>query len=168
MGMCEHFGMPYVRRDDILSYPMLCSAATGKRGKKIKMLQALLCANGYRVAMDGVFGKATDTAVGTICINNGMTGDDGVSAAVWRDLLLLNSPDLEYGSRNNAVLYLQRKLFGKLYKVPRNGKLDTDTMFAVSEYLSENTEGITATERGVSSDIIKLISPVGGGRPRLF
>lgn len=169
MGVCEHFGMPYIRRDDILSYPLLCSAATGKRGKKIKMLQALLCANGYRVEMDGIFGKNTDMAVKTFCINNGMRDCDGVTAAVWRDLLLLNPPKLEYGTKHNAVLYLQRKLTSKLYKTPLSGALDEDTVSAVNEYLTEIESGLSTRKGGgITEEIFKLIQAVGGGRPRLF
>lgn len=169
MGVCEHFGMPYIRRDDILSYPLLCSAATGKRGKKIKMLQALLCANGYAVDMDGIFGKNTDYAVKTFCINNGLHDCDGVSAAVWRDLLLLNPPRLEYGTKHNAVLYIQRKLTSKLYKTPLSATLDEDTLTAVNEFLTETESGLRATKSGgVTEEIFKLIHAVGGGRPRLF
>ncbi len=169
MGLCEYFGMPYVARDDILSYPMLCSAATGKRGKKIKMLQTLLRANGHNVAVDGIFGRSTDAAVKTFCINNEMKNSDGVCAAVWRDLLTLNPPDLAYGSRHSAVLYLQRKLYGKLYKTPQSGVLDAQTLDAVNEFLTETESGMYADkEIGVSSAALKRISAAGGGRPRLF
>lgn len=169
MGVCEHFGMPYIRRDDILSYPLLCSAATGKRGKKIKMLQALLSANGYALDIDGVFGKETDSAVKMFCINNEIKDDCGVSAAVWRDLLLLNLPRLEYDSKNNAVLYLQRKLNAKLYKCPQNGTLDDQTLSAVNEFLRDNESEITVTSTdGIDAETVKLISAVGGGKPRLF
>ncbi|MCH5164893.1 MAG: hypothetical protein J1G01_00640 [Clostridiales bacterium] len=169
MGICENLGMPYVRRDDIMSYPMLCSAATGKRGKKIKMLQTLLCANGYDVDIDGIYGKATDTAVKTFCINNDMIGCDGVTSAVWRDLLLLNPKHLEYRSRDNAVRYIQRKLLCKLYKCPQSGELDDETLAAISQFLAENGSELTVSkEYGVSADVIKFISPIGGGRPRLF
>ncbi len=169
MGICEHFGMPYVKRDDILSYPLLCSSATGKRGKKIKMLQALLGANGYMTEIDGIYGKHTDDAVKQAAINNGMSETDGVNAALWRDLLLLNKQHVEFGSKCTTALYIQRKLFAKLYKTPMDGCLGEQTLCALNEYLKDIESGITVSRSsGVSSDVIKLLSPVGGGRPRLF
>lgn len=168
MGICEHFGMPYVKRDDILAYPLLCSAATGKRGKKIKMLQALLSANGYKVAIDGVYGKATDAAVKTAAKDCGMP-DDGVTAALWRDLLLLNFPPLKLNAKNAAVLYVQRKLFSKLYNVPRDGVLGEQTLSALGSYLQDAESGVHVAPNTVIDDtIIKLLAPVGGGKPRLF
>ena len=168
MGVCEFYGVPYIRRDDILAYPILCSAATGKRGKKIKMLQALLCVNGYPLAVDGVFGKSTDEAVKAFCANTDCA-DGGVSAAVWRDLLLLGTPRLSFGSRHNAVLYVQRKLRSKLYEAKTDGLLGPDTITAVNEFLSDSGSAIVASERdGVDERAIKLLSERGGGKPRLF
>ncbi len=119
--------------------------------------------------MDGIFGKNTDMAVKTFCINNGKRDCDGVTAAVWRDLLVLNPPKLEYGTKHNAVLYLQRKLTSKLYKTQLSGALDEDTVAAVNEYLTETESGLSTRKGGgITEEIFKLIQAVGGGRPRLF
>ena len=108
-------------------------------------------------------------AVKTFCINNGMRDCDGVTAAAWRDLLMLNPPKLEYGTKHNAVLYLQRKLTSKLYKTPLSGALDEDTVAAVNEYLTETESGLSTRKGGgITEEIFKLIQAVGGGRPRLF
>lgn len=166
MGICEYFDMPYVKRDDIFAYPMLCTA---RRGKKVKMLQHLMNLYGFELNTDGVFGSETDNAVKKLCENNGKPFG-AVTAAVWRDLLLTNIPDrLDFGSRDVFVWYLQRKLYAKLYSTPIDGVLGDETLSALNEYLSEtaNDSKLTCAD-GVSGEIIKLLSPVGGGRPRLF
>lgn len=167
MGVCEYFNMPYVRRDDIFSYPLLCAA---RRGKKVKMLQCLLDAYGYSLATDGVFGTETDAAVKKLCARNGRPKNEGVTAAVWRDLLLTALPELTVGSENNAVMYLQRKLYSKLYPVEIDGVFGEQTLSALNEFLAENVgAGFSVARDGaITDDIYKLLVPVGGGRPRLF
>lgn len=165
MGACEYFGMPYVRRDDISAYPAVGADPVGKRGKHIKLLQALLAVNGYRLATDGVFGKATDTALKEFYINNGLqVGADG---KLWRGLLALDDVPLSVGSKHVKALYVQRKLRAKLYDTPVHGTLDGDTVAALNEFLSDDQRSPT-DDNDVGADAVKLLSPVGGGRPRLF
>ena len=168
MGVCEHYGMPYIPRDDITAYPPLCSSATGKRGKKIKMLQAMLCANGYYAETDGVFGRATDLAVRSLCLNNGLTESGGVTAAVWRDLLFPDVRNAVFGTKHTSVLYMQRKLYSKLYRSPKNGTFDTDTLNALNEFAVDR--GLRHIEPGdeIHEQLAKSISSAEGGRPRLF
>ncbi|MCM1368375.1 MAG: peptidoglycan-binding protein [Roseburia sp.] len=164
-GICEHFDMPYIKRDDIFAYPMLCTA---RRGKKVKMLQTLLDMYGFDLAADGVFGAVTENAVKRLCENNGKpTG--AVTAAVWRDLLLTNIPEkLSIGSRDNFVWYIQHKLRSKLYDAPVNGVLDEQTLRAFNEYLCESNLNALYCDGAVSGDAIRSLAPIGGGRPRLF
>lgn len=167
MGVCEHYGYAYVRRDDITAYPMLCAAATGKRGRKIKMLQALLAANDYPIETDGIFGKATDSAVRAFATNNGATG--GVDAALWRELLLLNRKPLELGSKKCGVLYVKRKLRAKLYPCPPCDELDGETLSAVNAFLRDVKSDVVCTEAtGVDERALAELSRIGGGKPRLF
>lgn len=170
LGICEHFGMPYVLRDDITAYPLLCSSATGKRGSNIKMLQALLRANGNDLKIDGVYGRETDAATKMFCINSGEVSEQtGVTASVWRDLLVIDPPTLPLGSKHGAVLYLQRKLFGKLYKTPRDGVLGGETINAANEFIAESGgDASLSSNCEVSADAIKFISRSIVSRPRLY
>lgn len=165
LGVCEHFDMPYIKRDDIFAYPMLCTA---RRGKKVKMLQTLMNLYGTDAAVDGVFGPITENAINRLCENNGKpTG--AVTAAVWRDLLLTNVPEkLSVGARDIFVWYIQRKLYAKLYPTPVDGMLGDETLRALNEYLTETDLGALKCDGEICADAIKALSHVGGGRPRLF
>ena len=166
MGLCEYFGMPYVRRDDISAYPAVASVSIGKRGRHVKLLQALLAVNGYGIAVDGVFGKATDTAVKEFDINNGIS--DNGDGKLWRRLLLLDETPLSVGSKHAKTLYVQRKLRAKLYSAPVHGTLDGDTLAALNEFLTDAENDGSANADGIGIDAIELLSPIGGGKPRLF
>lgn len=170
LGICEHFGIPYVMRDDIAEYPLLSSAATGKRGNKVKLLQTLLRANGSNLTIDGVYGRETDLAAKVFCINNGAIAEQmSITPSVWRDLLVIEPPTLPLGSKHSAVLYVQRKLFGKLYKTPRDGVLGGETIHAVNEFISEAGGDISlASDNEVSADAIKFLSSSNVSRPRLY
>lgn len=167
MGICEYFSMPYVRRDDATAYPAQ-TGVSAKRGKKIKILQAMLAANGYPLHVDGVYGQSTERAVREFAANNDIK-PDGVTAALRNDFSTPIAHGLPIGSKHAAVLYIQRKLYSKLYKVPRNGTLDSATMSCVKEYLAETeSDPPTLSDYGISGEIFKRIVRSGGGRPRLF
>ncbi len=167
MGICEYFNMPYIRRDDIFSYPLLCTA---RRGKKVKMLQCMLNVYGNNLPIDGIFGSETDAAVKTFCERNGKSRDGGVTPAVWRDLLLTNLPELKFGSQNNAVWYIQRKLYSKLYPVDIDGVFGEKTLAAINEFLSENVDDdfSLSVNDMIDDEVYKLLTAVGGGRSRLI
>lgn len=159
MGICEYYGMPYI--------PHIPAAykgglpKTGARGKAVKMLQAALCANGYILYIDGIYGKNTELALRTFFINNGLEGTDDIS-----ELHFVTPTALKAGSKHTAVLYLQRKLTSKLYRSPLSGVLCEDTMAAINEFLTETGNDICDGE--VTKAAFLLLSAVGGGRPRLF
>lgn len=171
MGVCEYYGLPYIPRDDTAAYPAIYDDAMGQHGKKIKMLQVLLCANGHCVEIDGVYGKATDLAVRTLHTCNNVS-DSGVSSAIWRDLLNIEPPPLHIGSRHTAVLYLQRKLRSKLYKTPLDGLLDERTILSANEFITHSGShcGLSPDKRQdvISREVIELLSQISGCRPRLF
>lgn len=163
MGICENYSMPYILPNDMTEYPALYNAL-GKRGKKIKPVQALLTANGYRVDVDGVYGKNTDTALKEFCINNDIDVKDGDT--VYKKLLLTDPGDTELGSRAAEALYIQRKLRAKLFRAPLSGVICDDTMHALGEFLSA---GAVHIEDGkIPANAVKLLSPLGGCKPRLF
>ncbi|MDE6201450.1 MAG: N-acetylmuramoyl-L-alanine amidase [Clostridiales bacterium] len=166
MGICEYFGMPYIPHSPT-AYKQQC-AHIGMRGKNIKLVQAALCANGYNVDIDGVYGKDTDVAVKSFAINNGREGD-GVNDGLLRDLLFVTHAYIPPTSKHRNVLYVQRKLISKLYPSPQNGTADESTVGAVNEFLTE-TENTDAIDQngGITKQAMELLSEIGGGRPRLF
>lgn len=166
MGICEYFGMPYVPYDDISAYH-LQSDVIGKHDRKVKLLQTLLAANGAELEIDGIFGKTTDTALKSFCANNGIQ-NDGAFTAVWRELTQQYIPQLKLGSKHCGVQYLQKKLYSKLYKTPITGVLDDDTLRTINEFINDTDRNINPCENYVHKEAIKLISAVGGGKPRLF
>ena len=139
------------------------------RGKHVKLIQAALCANGYAVDIDGVYGKNTDIAVKEYALNNGYEGADGVTEELLLDMLFVTPDYTPPLSKHNRVLYMQRKLLSKLYNAPQNGTADKATVTTVNEFLTE-TENEHAIDGngGISKKAMQLLSAIGGGRPRLF
>lgn len=166
-GVCEFFGMPYIPRDDVEAYPIFGNAPIGKRGKKIKLLQAALAVNGYDVAVDGVYGKTTDAAVKKLCADCGYNAN-GITPEMWKILLRLEPTPLEKGSTHCHVRYVKQKLRAKLFDVPSGDELDEQTLESAAEYLHYVGADDCDTTNGLSLDQLGVISAVGGGRPRLF
>ena len=166
LGVCEHFDVPYVRRDDVSAYPLL---STARRGKKVKLLQCLLNLYGYSLPLDGVYGAATDGAVKQLCRDNGKNESGGTTADVWRDLLLLDIPKLRYGANGCAVGYVQRKLYAKLYPLELTGCFDAHTLAALNAFLADEVGELELKETDViDADIYNLLRPIGGGRHRII
>ncbi|MDE7164372.1 MAG: N-acetylmuramoyl-L-alanine amidase [Clostridiales bacterium] len=167
MGICECMGMPYIP-PSLSPYLELISMNMGKRGKKIKLLQAALCAHGYTVDIDGVYGKSTSIAVKTFAINNGYAENDGITEEFIRDLFFVTPRTLPLGSKHSNVQYIQNKLIAKLYKSPASGVLDESTIDAMNEFLTETGNAQSVCESEICEEAMKFLSKVGGGRPRLF
>lgn len=166
MGICEYLGIAYIPVGAPSCHAELCDCSVGKRGKRVKLLQTLLAADGYDVAIDGIYGRATDMAVKAMCINNGI---EGIADICGSTSALLECPaKLGIGSKHRAVLYAQRKLRSKLYKVPLNGELDANTIAAVNDYSTETANGALSAKDEITVEHIRALSPIGGGRPRLF
>lgn len=167
MGICEYFSMPYVPHSPV-AYKHV-RAQIGMRRKQVKLVQAALCANGYTVDVDGVYGKNTDIAVKEYAIHNGHEGADGVNEGLLQEMLFVTPSYIPPMSKHVGVLYIQRKLISKLYNSPQNGTADQDTVTAVNEFLTEteNTDAIDSSG-GISKKAMQLLSEIGGGRPRLF
>ena len=168
MGICEYFGMPYLPPSPETVLPDLVHASTGKRGKKIKLLQAALCAVGYQTDVDGVYGKNTELAVKEFALNNELKCDC-VNEELLDCLLFNRCKSMPMGAKSVGVLYMQRKLISKLYPCSDSGILDEQTSTALAEFLSETDNDIPLLkDGGAPKSAIKLLSPIGGGRPRLF
>ena len=165
MGICEYFDMPYIPREEKTCYTTLNADDVGKRGIKVKQLQALLCSNGYKTDVDGVIGRNTSLAAKTFLINNEARGN----ANVLVSLALPEYNGIRFESKCVAASYVQHKLRSKLYPCMLSGVLDDQTLLALNEFLSETHSGLSANaDEGVTSEMIDLLKPIGGGRPRLF
>ena len=161
MGICEYFGMPYIPHSPA-AYKRF-KARLGMRGKSVKLLQAALGMGGYHVNIDGVFGKHTDIAAKECAINNGFSDDEMLNG-----LLFVKPQKLSANSRNNAALYIQRKLKAKLYYADDSGVLSTDTIAAANDFLTETEHEELCNDSFISQEVFELIAEIGGGRPRLF
>lgn len=140
-GVCEFLDVQYVPRE-LQNYPTI---RQGQRGNFVQILQLLLNEYGYNLVADGIFGARTRTAVIDFQRNNGLTQDGIVGRNTWNALLNLNPSSfvLRNGSRNSAVLYLQRLLLSFLYPITDlDGVFGAETERAVRSFQSEN--GLTS------------------------
>lgn len=143
-GVCNYLNVNYIPRQ-IQNYPTIRQNDTGNF---VKILQYLLQQYGYNINADGIFGGNTYQAVLNFQRNNNLTADGIVGRNTWNSLLNLNpsSVVLRRGSRNSAVLYLQRLLLSYLYPITNlDGIFGQETERAVRSFQSENgltTDGI--------------------------
>lgn len=136
-GVCEFLDVPYVARE-IGNYPTI---RRGDTGNFVTLLQYLLNEYGYDLATDGIFGGATYSAVLNFQNNNNLTQDGIVGRNTWTALLNLNPTAnvLRRGSRNSAVLYLQKLLLSYLYPITLlDGIFGAETERAVRSFQTEN------------------------------
>lgn len=163
IGLCEYYGLPYRPRTDLSAYRDVCSVDMGKRGRTVKLLQTLLCLNGYSVDIDGMMGRATADAVKELCKNN---GTDNLALSAIKQMLLLELPEtLGQNSKHTAALYVKRKLHSKLYLKSHEIARDGDLLSAMNGYLSDI--GLPPVDC-ITKSAIESLSEVGGGKPRLF
>lgn len=136
-GVCEYLDVPYVERT-LANYPTI---RRGVRGNFVTILQYLLNEYGANLSTDGIFGTNTYNAVRTFQANNGLTQDGIVGQNTWNALLNLNptANTLRFGSRNSAVLFLQRLLLSYLYPITMlDGIFGSETQNAVLQFQAEN------------------------------
>lgn len=161
-AVCEFLNVDYIARE-IQNYPTLRS---GDRGNKVRLLQYLLNEYSFNLSTDGIFGGNTLRAVQEFQRDNNLTQDGIVGRNTWTALLNLNpsAQVLRVGSRNSAVLYLQRLLLSFLYPIT-----DLDSVFgaeterAVRAFQAENglvVDGIVGRNTWQT-----LLSSVGRPQP---
>jgi hypothetical protein len=98
---------------------------SGSNGHPIKTLQYLLRARGHNIAVDGVFGPQTETAVKAFQGNQGLAADGVVGPTVWPALVV----EVQRGSRGDAVKGVQEEFeFRNLSGDPGKG-LRVDGIF---------------------------------------
>jgi len=136
----------YVRPVSYSGYPQL-----GSSGSNVTLIQERLNALGYPVAVDGVFGPETDSAVRQFQAVNGLAVDGVVGPAtrqalitggVYRPVSTPANPTaqlLRLGDRGPEVAQLQTRLSALgYYTGPINGVFDQQTEFAVRQFQSAN------------------------------
>ena len=136
-GVCKFLDVPYVDFN-IENYPTI---RLNSRGNFVQILQYLLNEYGETLSVDGVFGRNTESAVKKFQANNNLTQDGIVGRNTWSKLLNLNPQNvvLRRGSKESAVLYLQKLLLGYLYPITNlDGIFGSETESAVKQFQSEN------------------------------
>jgi peptidoglycan hydrolase-like protein with peptidoglycan-binding domain len=90
----------------------------GDRDHPVRTLQWLLRARGHNVAVDGIFGPNTDTAVRAFQQQHGLAVDGIVGPNTWRALIVT----VQRGSRGDAVRGVQEEFqFRNLSDDPSKG-----------------------------------------------
>ena len=136
-GVCDFLGVNYVPRR-IENYPTI---RRNDSGNFVEILQYLLNQYGYNLSTDGIFGGNTYRAVLDFQKNNNLTQDGIVGRNTWNALLNLNPSAnvLKRGSRNSAVLFLQKLLLSFLYPITSlDGIFGAETESAVRAFQNEN------------------------------
>ena len=77
----------------------------GNQGHPIRALQFLLRAHGHNLAVDGMFGSATEAAVKAFQTGKGMTADGIVTPQTWSALII----QVKKGSYGDAVRGVQEE-----------------------------------------------------------
>ncbi len=77
----------------------------GNQGHPIRALQFLLRAHGHNLAVDGMFGPATEAAVKAFQTSKGMTADGIMNAPTWSALII----QVKKGSSGDAVRGVQEE-----------------------------------------------------------
>lgn len=137
-GVCEFLAVPYVARE-LANYPLI---RRGDNGNFVRILQYLLNEYGYDLSVDGIFGGNTFLAVENFQRNNNLTADGIVGPNTWNALLNLNPSAivLRRGSRQSAVLFLQKLLLSYLYPITDlDGIFGPETERAVRAFQTENS-----------------------------
>lgn len=137
-GVCDFLGVSYLPRDNLSLYPLL---RTGSSNNFVYLLQFILANQyGYSLAVDGIFGSRTASAVRDFQANNSLSVDGLVGNNTWKTLLTLPQyPLLREGNRGAYVRFLQQLLESKLYPLGNiDGIFGSQTLNAVRSFQSAN------------------------------
>ena len=136
-AVCRYLNVEYVGRN-VENFPTI---RLNSSGNFVYILQYLLNQYGYNLTVDGRFGVRTQNAVKDFQKNNNLTQDGIVGRNTWDALLNLNPSRnvLRRGSRNSAVLFLQKLLLSYLYPITSlDGIFGAETERAVRAFQTEN------------------------------
>lgn len=170
----------------LLLFALAAAAETlrpGARGPEVVRLQEALRAQGYAIAADGVYGRATRAAVVRYQRANGLW-QDGIAGAKTQELLYAQpapqpdpasggQPDpapaepaptyetLRMGMRGSAVRALQQALIGRGYALTADGAFGRMTERAVRAF--QSSSGLKADGVAGAATWQKLSGGPGGG-----
>lgn len=137
-GVCNFLNVRYIP----ISEDTFTTIRQGSSGRLVRYLQFMLKMNGYSVGnVDGIFGRNTQNAVISFQQANNLNPDGIVGPLTWTALnnLYPENQTLRRGSIGTRVLYLQRKLYSKLYTPGViDGIFGINTENAVKEFQREN------------------------------
>lgn len=136
-AVCRYLGVDYIPRN-VENYSTI---RLNSSGNFVYILQYLLNQYGYNLSIDGRFGVRTQNSVIDFQRNNGLTADGIVGRNTWNALLNINpsSNVLRRGSKNSAVLFLQKLLLSYLYPITSlDGIFGAETERAVRAFQTEN------------------------------
>lgn len=136
-AVCRYLNVNYVPRE-LSNYP---TVRLNSSGNFVTILQYLLNQYGYNLSVDGRFGVRTQNAVIDFQKNNELTQDGIVGKNTWNALLNINPSAnvLRRGSKNSAVLFLQKLLLSYLYPITSlDGIFGAETERAVRAFQTEN------------------------------
>ena len=108
----------------------------GSKSQQVKQMQELLNGIGYRIKVDGDFGKISENAIKQFQFNKGLTPDGVVGNNTW-DALLEEQPKikvLKSGDNNDNVKLAQQLLLKLGYKVAVDGDFGKQTRKAVKKF----------------------------------
>ena len=146
-GVCQFLDVNYVSFN-LTNYP---TTRQGDRNNFVKIIQYLLNEYGFSLSPDGIFGGNTLNAVRQFQANNNLTQDGIVGRNTWSRLLNISpqSVVLRRGSKESAVLFLQKLLLSFLYPITNlDGIFGRETENALREFQSENglaVDGVVGT-----------------------
>ena len=110
-----------------LCWPVL---KRGSSGPRVVALQYLLLARGYKLAPDGKFAAATESALRKFQAKNRLQVDGKVGWQSWEAI----TPDLKRGAKGNAVKALQTLLVFQKQKVAHDGIFGSATQKALDKF----------------------------------
>lgn len=136
-AVCRFLDVQYISR----SVENYSTIRLNSSGNFVYILQYLLNQYGYNLSVDGRFGVRTQNAVIDFQKNNNLTEDGIVGRNTWNAILNLNPSAyiLKRGSKNSAVLFLQKLLLSYLYPIASlDGVFGPETERAVRAFQTEN------------------------------
>jgi N-acetylmuramoyl-L-alanine amidase len=102
-GICKFYGVAYKggNSEGVVGTPVaeskpapagnpLCKL--GLKGAGVKRMQGKLVEHGYKIAVDGIFGKGTEDAVKAFQRSRGLTADGICGDSTWAELYKVNKP----------------------------------------------------------------------------
>jgi peptidoglycan hydrolase-like protein with peptidoglycan-binding domain len=106
------------------------TTTTGSKGEDVRTVQHLLAVHGHPVAVDGVFGPATASAVKAFQSSQGLTANGVVDDRTWKELVVTVGP----GASGSQVRALQGQLASQGWRLAVDGVLGPQTTRSVRDF----------------------------------